>query len=92
MLIVFLVRCLLNGSEDDIKNGTKIPIGLAGVLYVDSKDKVEKSNIGNLVCSDNEGYAKVLFYTLFSTNGIYVGKIIGVDEENNRYKVLISLL
>jgi len=80
---------LLNGSEDEIKNGTKIPIGLAGVLYVDSKDKVEKDNIGNLICSDNDGYAKILFYPTF---GINVGKIIGVDEENNRYKVLISLL
>lgn len=80
---------LLNGSEEDVKEGKKIPVGLAGSLWVDSKDKVERYNIGNLVCSDHEGYAKVLFYP---TLGINVGKIIDIDEENNRYKVLISLL
>ena len=80
---------LLNGSEEDVKEGKKIPVGLAGSLWVDSKDKVERYNIGNLVCSDHEGYAKVLFYP---TIGINVGKIIDIDEENNRYKVLISLI
>ena len=45
---------LLNGSEEDVKEGKKIPVGLAGSLWVDSKDKVERYNIGNLVCSDHE--------------------------------------
>lgn len=80
---------LLSGSEEDIKSGKKIPIGLTGVLFVDSKDKVDKFNVGKLIGSDTDGYAKVLLYPKF---GISVGKIIGIDEENNRYKVIISLL
>ena len=51
---------LLNGSEEDIEEGKKIPVGMAGQLYVDSKDIVDINNIGKFVGSDDEGYAKVL--------------------------------
>ena len=80
---------MLGGTEEEIENGKKIPVGIAGKLYVDSKDIVDIKNIGKFVGSDDEGYAKVLSDDFKS--GTVVGKIIGIDKENNRYKLLLVI-
>lgn len=80
---------MLGGTEEEIENGKKIPVGIAGKLYVDSKDIVDINNIGKFVGSDDEGYAKVLSDDFKS--GTVVGKIIGIDKENNRYKLLLVI-
>lgn len=80
---------MLGGTEEEIENGKKIPVGIAGKLYVDSKDIVDINNIGKFVGSDDEGYAKVLDDNFKS--GTVVGKIIGIDKENNRYKLLLVI-
>ena len=80
---------MLGGTEEEIENGKKVPVGIAGKLYVDSKDIVDINNIGKFVGSDDEGYAKVLSDDFKS--GTVVGKIIGIDKENNRYKLLLVI-
>lgn len=79
---------LLGGTPTDILDNKKIPIGLVGTLYVDTLCTVSKRDIGAFAISSGGGYSKP------STSpecGTSVGKIIGIDEINNRYKVLLCL-
>jgi hypothetical protein len=79
---------MMGATQDEIDNNEKIPVGLAGVLYVDSIDAVNIKNRGKFIVSAGNGYGKV------SDNpkcGTCVGKIIGIDKENNRYKIILNL-
>ena len=80
---------MLGGTEEEIQEGSKMPIGLAGVLYVDSLDRVDIKNRGKFITSGGNGLAKVLDTPVL---GSIVGKIIDIDEVNNRYKVIITLM
>ena len=80
---------MLGGTEEEIQEGSKMPIGLAGVLYVDSLDIVDIKNRGKFITSGGNGLAKVLDTPVL---GSTVGKIIDIDEVNNRYKVIITLM
>ena len=80
---------MLGGTEEEIQEGSKIPVGLAGVLYVDSLDRVDIKNRGKFITSGGNGLAKVLDTPVL---GSIVGKIIDIDEVNNRYKVIITLM
>jgi hypothetical protein len=80
---------MLGGTEEEIQEGSKMPIGLAGVLYVDSLDRVDIKNRGKFITSGGNGLAKVLDTPI---SGSTVGKIIDIDEVNNRYKVIITLM
>ncbi len=80
---------MLGGTEEEIQEGSKMPIGLAGVLYVDSLDRVDIKNRGKFITSGGNGLAKVLDTPI---SGSTVGKIIDIDEANNRYKVIITLM
>lgn len=83
---------LLNGSEEEIRNGSKIPVGLAGTLYVDSEEVVDEKNIHRFVCSGKDGKARVIPKgKAYKYEGCIVGKIIGVNKEKNQYKIIISL-
>ena len=79
---------LLGGSEEDIENGSKIPVGLAGTLYVYTLDEIDITNIGKFVCADNNGYATIANR---NNEGTIVGKIIGFNKEYHQYKVLLIL-
>jgi len=79
---------LIGASEEEVLSNNKIPIGIAGTLYVDSEDVVSIDNIGKFICSGKEGKARVLEESI---DGIIVGKIIGIDEVNNRYRVILLL-
>ena len=79
---------LLGGLEEDIENGAKIPVGLAGTLYVYTLDEIDTKNIGKLVCADNNGYATLAEK---DCEGTIVGKIIGFNKEYHQYKVLLIL-
>ena len=79
---------LLGGLEEDIENGHKIPVGLAGTLYVYTLDEIDTKNIGKLVCADNNGYATLADK---DSEGTIVGKIIGFNKEYHQYKVLLIL-
>ena len=80
---------MLGGTEEEIQEGSKMPVGLAGVLYVDSLDRVDIKNRGKFITSGGNGLAKVLDTPI---SGSTVGKIIDIDEVNNRYKVIITLM
>lgn len=80
---------LLGGNEEDVVYNRKIPVGLAGVLYVDSAETVDIKNKGKFVVSAGEGLAKVDENPKLGT---IVGKIIGIDELANRYKIIITLV
>ena len=83
---------LLNSSEEEIENGSKIPVGLAGTLYVDSEDIVDERNIHRLICAGKDGKARVIPKgKAHKYEGCVVGKIIGVNKEKNQYKIIISL-
>lgn len=79
---------LLGGLEEDIENGSKIPVGLAGTLYVYTLDEIDITNIGKFVCADNNGYATIANR---NNEGTIVGKIIGFNKEYHQYKVLLIL-
>ena len=64
---------MLGGTEEEIENGKKIPVGIAG----------------KFITSGGNGLAKVLDTPI---SGSTVGKIIDIDEVNNRYKVIITLI
>lgn len=84
---------LLGGSEEDVLNNKKIPVGLAGTLYVDSElDVIDETHLFSFVCSGDDGKANIIPKgEAYKYEGCIVGKIIGLDIENNRYKVLISI-
>ena len=79
---------LLGGLEDEINNNEKIPVGLAGTLYVYTLDDINTKNIGKFVCADNNGYATVAGK---NSEGTIVGKIIGFNLEYHQYKILLIL-
>ena len=79
---------LLGGTEEDVQNSNKIPVGLAGTLYVYTLDEIDTKNIGKLVCADNNGYATLAEK---DCEGTIVGKIIGFNREYHQYKVLLIL-
>ena len=79
---------LLGGLEKDIENGSKIPVGLAGTLYVYTLDDIDTNNLGKFVCADNNGYATI---ANGNCEGTIVGKIIGFNREYHQYKILLIL-
>ena len=79
---------LLGGTEEEVQNSNKIPVGLAGTLYVYTLDEIDTKNIGKLVCADNNGYATLAEK---DCEGTIVGKIIGFNKEYHQYKVLLIL-
>jgi hypothetical protein len=81
--------CLLGGSEKDILENKKIPVGLSGTLYVNASFDFDYAEIGNFITSDSEGNARIANIE-YDANAI-VGKIIHIDNENKRYKVILLL-
>ena len=79
---------LLGGTEDEIDMNEKIPVGLAGTLYVYTLDDIDTNNIGKFVCADNNGYATVAGK---NSEGTIVGKIIGFNLEYHQYKILLII-
>jgi hypothetical protein len=83
---------VLGGEIEEIENSTKIPVGLSGVLFVDAENKVSKKDLYKFIVSAGEGKARPLnSYENILHFGEMVGKIIGIDEENNRYKILLAI-
>jgi len=83
---------MLYGSEEEIKSGLKIPVGMAGTLFVDSEDNVDAININKFVCSGIDGKARVInFGEAYKYEGCIVGKIIDIDYSKNQYKLLICV-
>lgn len=83
---------LLGGTNEEILSNDKIPVGLCGTLYVDAEYKVNIDDIGKFICSSDFGKAIAINKDEIAQNyGYIVGKIICVDTENNRYKVLLTI-
>lgn len=83
---------LLGGSDEEIENGTKIPVGLTGTLWVDSAEAVKQEHLHSFVCSGGNGYALAVDKTAsMYYNGCIVGKIIDIDLNKNRFKVILAL-
>ena len=87
---------LLGGTEKEIKNNLKIPVGLTGTLWIDLDDDkfVGYINIGEFICSGKNGKARSI--EVKNTNDIkynntIVGKIIAIDKSSRRVKVLLTL-
>ncbi len=79
---------LVGATEEEIVASQKIPIGMAGTLFVDSEDTVSYDNIGKFICSGEYGKARVLEDSI---DGVVVGKIIQINERFNQYKVILLL-
>ncbi len=79
---------LIGATEEEICENKKIPIGMAGTLWVDAEDKVSFDNIGKFICSGEEGRARVLDEII---DGAVVGKIIDTDNMDNQYRVILLL-
>ena len=74
---------ILNGTQEDIDNGNKIPVAMSGTVYVEAEN-VKLGHIGEHVCSGDKGLAKVT-----DNRSISIGKIIGFKD--NMYKILVSI-
>ena len=84
----------LNGSHTDILDGTKIPVGLAGTLWVKSEDSANIKNIGKFICAGKNGLARVIpdgGTLTIEYEGSIVGKIIAADPKENKYRVLLKI-
>lgn len=83
---------LLNGSEDDIIQGRKVPVAMAGTVWVISDYSVEERNISQFLTISKNGKGKPIENSMID---IYVGKIVGriidIDKESNRYKILVMM-
>jgi hypothetical protein len=83
---------LLNGTSKDITDNKKVPVAMSGTVYVDTKEKINNKAIGKLVYSDDDGYALSIDPVKSKEmTGRIVGKIIGIDKSNNRYKIIVKL-
>jgi cytoskeletal protein CcmA (bactofilin family) len=83
---------LLNGTDQDVADGIKVPVGMSGTVYVLTNEKLLLDSIGKLVYSDDNGYALTLDNNNTNEyNGSIVGKVIGLHENKNMYKIIIML-
>jgi len=83
---------VLYGTEEEIKNNIKVPIGVSGTLMVDAEEIIDEKNIGRFVCSGKEGKARIIpVGEAYKYEGSIVGKIIDINKEKNQYKIIISL-
>ena len=83
---------LLNGTDEEIENGYKVPIAMSGTVYVMTKDlSACIENIGKFIVSAGEGYCKTIEFDEVNNHiGEIVGKVIGI-KDNNTYKVLVCI-
>jgi hypothetical protein len=83
---------LLYGSEEDIQNNKKIPIGMSGTLLVDSEKIVEDQDLYKFVCTGIDSKARVIpFGEAYKYENKIVGKVINIHKETNQYSVIICL-
>jgi len=83
---------LLNGSEEEIRDGLKIPVGLVGTLFVDAEDMVDDQFMNRFVCSGKDGKARIVpVGEAYKYEGSIVGKIININKEKNQYKIILNL-
>ena len=79
-------------SEEEIKNGVKVPVGMSGTLLVDAEHTVDKKDLNRFVCAGVDGKARVIPKgEAYKYEGSIVGKIIDIDVTNNQYFLLINL-
>lgn len=84
---------LLGGTVEEIEENKKIPIGLSGTLWVLAENEVKTEDIGKFICSGKGGKARVIDSGTNTKKyeGTIVGKIVQIDSENNRYRVLLCV-
>lgn len=83
---------VLYGTEEEIQNGEKVPVGMTGTLMVDSEDLVDEKNINRFICAGKDGKARVVPKgEAYKYEGKIVGKIIGTNYDKNQYKIIICL-
>lgn len=83
---------LLYGSEEEIQQGVKVPVGMAGTVLVDSEQLVDKQYLYRFVCSGIDGKARVIPKgEAYLYEGCIVGKIIDINIVTNQYMLLIAL-
>lgn len=84
---------LLGGTVEEIEENKKIPIGLSGTLWVLAENEVKTEDIGKFICSGENGKARVIESGANTKKyeGTIVGKIVQIDNENNRYRVLLCV-
>lgn len=83
---------LLNGTEEEILRGTKIPVAMAGTVWVDSDYSVEECNINKFLTVSKFGKGKPIENSMIDLYiGKIVGKIIGIDIPTKKYKILVMM-
>lgn len=75
---------ILNGAEEEIKSGIKIPVAMSGTVYVlrEKTCKEALAEVGDLVCSGKDGFARVT-----TNRTISVGKILEIYDD--KYRILV---
>lgn len=81
----------LLGKEEDICSGEKSPVAMAGTVWVKVvPDFVHRSKVGMYVIPWKEGLGECIErYETQHHRGYIVGKVIKVDKENSKVKVLV---
>ena len=85
---------LLGGSDEEIKASAKIPVGIAGTLWVklDSSVDIDDISLGDYIYSGDEGYALVTaFKEDVDIDAVMIGKIININKDARQVKVILML-
>lgn len=83
---------ILNGTEEDIISGYKLPIAMAGTVMVDAETLIKDTDMNCFVCAGVEGKARVIPKgEAYMYEGKIVGKIIALDKSRNQYKIMVGL-
>jgi len=83
---------ILNGTEEDIISGYKIPIAMAGTVMVDAETLIKDTDMNCFVCAGVDGKARVIPKgEAYMYEGKIVGKIIALDKSSNQYKIIVGL-
>jgi len=83
---------ILNGTEEDIISGYKLPIAMAGTVMVDAETLIKDTDMNCFVCAGVEGKARVIPKgEAYKYEGKIVGKVIDIDYNKNQYKIIICL-
>lgn len=83
---------ILNGTEEDIISGYKIPIAMAGTVMVDAETLIKDTDMNCFVCAGVDGKARVIPKgEAYMYEGKIVGKIVALDKSSNQYKIIVGL-
>jgi len=84
---------VLHGNEEEIQNNIKLPIAMAGTVFVDADEEfLYLAEVCDFIICSKNGFAKpIKINEIKDYAGYIVGKIINIDYQKKQYKILVFL-